>query len=112
MSGYRDIVQDWDPVIIRSSKNAQKSKQTHQNPEGTKEFIKLNENDIPCLNKMTREQSQELQQARNAKGWTQKQLASSLMINISIVQKYENCSVENFQPKLYKKMMARLGVKK
>ncbi len=48
MSGYRDIVQDWDPVIIRSSKNAQKSKQTHQNPEGTKEFIKLNENDIPC----------------------------------------------------------------
>ena len=111
MSGYRDIVQDWDPVIIRSSKNAQMSKQTHQNPAGTKEFMKLNENDIPCLNKMTREQATALSQARVIKGLSQKDLAKALNIDISIVKKYECCNVENFNKKFYNRMLLFLGCK-
>ena len=43
MSGYRDIVQDWDLVIIRSSENAQISKQTPQKSEITKDYFEIND---------------------------------------------------------------------
>lgn len=111
MSGSGYSHQDWEPVVIRSSKTAQISKQTHQNPAGTKEFKKLNGDDIHILNKMTREQAQALQQARAAKGLKQKQLASSMSVDVSIIQKYENCTIDNFQKNFYNKMMTFLGVK-
>jgi len=109
MSGYDH--QDWTPVVIRSSHMANIAKQSVQNPSGTKEFKKLNDDDIPILNKMTREQSTALSQARVIKGLSQKDLAKALNIDISIVKKYECCNVENFNKKFYNRMLLFLGCK-
>jgi len=109
MSGYDH--QDWTPVVIRSSHMANIAKQSVQNLPGTKEFKKLNDDDIPILNKMTREQATALSQARVIKGLSQKDLAKALNIDISIVKKYECCNVENFNKKFYNRMLLFLGCK-
>lgn len=111
MSGSGYDHQDWTPVVIRSSRVANVAKQTVQNPSGTKEFHKLNEDDIPVLNKMTREQATALSQARSAKGLSQKDLAKALNMDISIIKDYESCNVKNFKKGVYNKIMTRLGVK-
>ena len=43
--------QDWTPVVIRSSGAAKKANQQKQNPTGTKEFHKLNEEEMAAMNK-------------------------------------------------------------
>ena len=109
MPGYEH--QDWTPVVIRSSRASNIAKQTVQNPSGTKEFKKLNEDDIPILNKMTKEQAIVLSQARTAKGIYQKDLAKSLNIGVSIIKDYECCTVKNFNKNIYNKILSKLGVK-
>lgn len=109
MSGYEH--QDWTPVVIRSSRIANNEKKTIQNPSGTKEFKKLNDDDIPILNKMTKEQAIILSQARTAKGISQKDLAKSLNIDVSIIKDYECCTVKNFNKRIYNNILAKLGVK-
>lgn len=109
MSGYDH--QDWTPVVIRSSRVASIARQSVQNPSGTKEFNKLNEDDVPILNKMTREQATALSQARAAKKMSQKELANALNMDVSIIKDYESCNVKNFKKEVYSKIMSRLGVK-
>lgn len=109
MSGYDH--QDWTPVVIRSSNASKNAKQGVQNPSGTKEFKKLNEDDIPILNKMTKEQAIVLSQARTAKGISQKDLAKSLNIDVSIIKDYECGTVKNFNKRTYNNILAKLGVK-
>jgi ribosome-binding protein aMBF1 (putative translation factor) len=102
--------QDWTPVVIRNSQVAKNAKQQKQNLAGTKEFIKLNEDEVPKLNKMTPEQSRILREARNAKGLSQVDLAKSLNINVSIIKDYENGTVAKFNKTSYNSLLRKLGV--
>lgn len=112
MHGYEH--QDWKPVVIRSSQKAKKDKKTApnlQNAPGTREFLKLNDDDIPTLNKMTKDKATDMIQARNAKNMSQQDLAKRLNMPLSIIKEYENCNVKNFNKGIYKKIMNCLGAK-
>lgn len=102
--------QDWTPVVIRNSSAAKLAKQQKQNPAGTKEFAKLNEDDVPKLTTMTKEQAKVLREARVAKGLSQKDFAKSLNINVSIIQDYENATIAKFNKTFYKNLLRKLGV--
>jgi ribosome-binding protein aMBF1 (putative translation factor) len=102
--------QDWTPVVIRNSNTAKLAKQQKHNPAGTKEFIKLNEDDVPKLDKITVEQSKILREARSAKGICQKDFAKSLNVNVSIIQDYENGSIAKFNKTFYNNLLRKLGV--
>jgi len=106
--------QDWEPVVIKST-NAIKLKnkelqQTTEKPIGNKEFIRLNNEELPTLNKITHEQAQAISKARNANKLKQKDLAAKLGIPEKIIRDYENCSIINFSPTLYKRILRVLNV--
>jgi ribosome-binding protein aMBF1 (putative translation factor) len=106
--------QDWEPVVIRSknSVTAQKKDTYHttEKPMGNKEFKRLNNDDLPALNKIKLEQAQAMSKARNALGLNQTELARMLGIQEKIIKEYENCSVTNFSPLLYKRILTVLKV--
>ena len=108
------IYQDWNPVVIRSknSVNAQKKDAHHTaaKPMGNKEFLRLNNEELPALNKITHAQAQAISTARNALKWKQVDLARKLGIQEKIIKEYENCSVANFSPILYKRILKALNV--
>jgi ribosome-binding protein aMBF1 (putative translation factor) len=97
------IYQDWIPVVL--TKNKQKiNTQTKQNkPE-------IIEDDIPKLNKITKEYSLAIINGRNALNLTQKQLAQKLCIKDNIIKEYENGNVINFNLKLYKIILKNLNI--
>ena len=106
--------QDWEPVVIKST-NAVKLKnkelqQTVEKPMGNKEFLRLNIEELPMLNKITHTQAQAISIARNASKLKQKELAAKLGIPEKIIRDYENCSVINFSPTLYKQILRCLNV--
>ena len=68
--------QDWEPVVLKKTK-VHKQVNT-QNQPGFKEYIKLVEDDIPKLNKITREYSQAIVDGRKALNITQKELAQKM----------------------------------
>lgn len=103
--------QDWTPVVIRNSKAAKEAIQTTQNAAGTKEFKKLNEDDIPKLDKITSAQCNTLKEARCAKGLTQNDFAKSLNVNVSIIKEYEGGTVAKFNKTFYNSLLRKLGVK-
>lgn len=100
--------QDWTPVVIHNKQF--NKKEFKENPAGTKEFQKLNDDDIPKLDKITPEQSNILKAARSAKGISQKDLAKSLNINVSIIQDYENGTIAKFNKTFYNNLLRKLGV--
>jgi ribosome-binding protein aMBF1 (putative translation factor) len=102
--------QDWEPVIIRSSRK-KTTEPMMQNKEGTKQFRRLCEDDIPSLAQITREQSIALLDARNSKKLTQQELAKKMNIDASIIQQYENGKVKHFNKKMYNTIMRNLGIK-
>lgn len=79
---YDDITQ------IIGSKQANK-KPVHQNPTGTKLFRKLNEDDIPILDKISVKECQELQSMRNRIKLTQPELAKKLNYPESVIKHFE-----------------------
>ena len=105
--------QDWEPVVIRSNSAASAARLTHHTiakPMGNKEFQRLNNEEIPKLNKITHEQALVISTARNALGLKQIDLARKLGIQEKIIKEYENCSVANFSPVLYKRILKACGV--
>ena len=108
------IYQDWEPVVIRSkhSVDAQKKVAYHtaSKPVGNKEFQRLDNEELPALNKITHAQAQAISTARNALKLKQVELARKLGIQEKIIKEYENCSVVNFSPKLYKSILKALNV--
>jgi ribosome-binding protein aMBF1 (putative translation factor) len=102
--------QDWTPVVIHNKQYHKHVKEEKQNPAGTKDFFKLNEDDIPILGKISIEQCNALKEARAAKGITQKNFAKSMNINVAIIQEYENGTIARFNKTLYNNFMRRLGV--
>ena len=104
--------QDWEPVVIRSNNVVKKEAQQHQSvkPMGNKEFQRLDSEEIPKLNKITREQSQAISIARNACNLSQKELAQKLNIPENIIREYENSTVANFSHQLYNRILKVLKV--
>lgn len=102
--------QDWTPVVIGNGKQHKVDTKSKQNPSGNKEFHRLNEDDIPKLDKITQTQSRIMREARNAKGLSQNDLAKSLNINVAIIRDYENGTVSKFNLKFYKSVLRKLGV--
>ncbi len=104
--------QDWEPVVIRSNNAAKKEAQQHQSakPMGNKEFQRLDNDEIPKLNKITREQSLAISNARNACNLSQKELAQKLNIPENIIREYENSTVANFSHQLYNRILKVLKV--
>jgi ribosome-binding protein aMBF1 (putative translation factor) len=100
--------QDWEDVVFK--KNTKDKKNIIQNQAGHKEYIKLVEDDIPKLNKITREYSQAIIDGRKALNITQKDLAQKLCIKDNIIKEYENCSVVNFNLQFYKRILRALNI--
>jgi ribosome-binding protein aMBF1 (putative translation factor) len=53
---------------------------------------------------------QAISTARNALKWKQVDLARKLGIQEKIIKEYENCTVANFSPILYKRILKVLNV--
>jgi ribosome-binding protein aMBF1 (putative translation factor) len=100
--------QDWEPVVLKKT-TVQKQVNT-QNQPGFKEYIKLIEDDIPKLNKITREYAQAIVDGRKALNITQKELAQKMCVKDNIIKEYENCSVVNFNLQFYKRILKALNI--
>ena len=100
--------QDWEPVVLKKT-TVQKQINT-QNQPGFKEYIKLVEEDIPKLNKITREYAQAIVDGRKALNITQKELAQKMCVKDNIIKEYENCSVVNFNLQFYKRILKALNI--
>lgn len=100
--------QDWEPVVLKKT-TVQKQINT-QNQPGFKEYIKLVEDDIPKLNKITREYAQAIVDGRKALNITQKELAQKMCVKDNIIKEYENCSVVNFNLQFYKRILKALNI--
>ena len=100
--------QDWEPVVLKKT-TVQKQINT-QNQPGFKEYIKLVEDDIPKLNKITREYAQAIVDGRKVLNITQKELAQKMCVKDNIIKEYENCSVVNFNLQFYKRILKALNI--
>ena len=106
------VYQDWTPVVIHknSKKKSSQSSQSIQNPAGHKEFLKLDSDDIPKILYVTRDEANNVIQARKAKNLKQEDLAKLLNINISIIKDFESQKLKS-NKQLYNRIMNVLGVK-
>jgi ribosome-binding protein aMBF1 (putative translation factor) len=102
--------QDWEPVVLKNSKTKAQKQNNTPNQAGHKEYIKLLEDDIPVLNKITREYAQAIVDGRKALNITQKELAQKMCIKDNIIKEYENCSVVNFNLQFYKRILKALNI--
>lgn len=102
--------QDWEPVVLKSNKSSVKTVVKQPNPQGFKEYIKLVEEDIPKLPKMSREYAQAIITGRTALGLNQKQLAQKLAVKDNIIKEYENCTVVNFNLGFFKRILKAVNV--
>jgi ribosome-binding protein aMBF1 (putative translation factor) len=102
--------QDWEPVVLKNKTKEQKQQHNTQNQPGFKEYIRLIEDDIPKLNKITREHAQVIIDGRKVLNITQKELAQKLCIKDNIIKEYENCNVVNFNVQFYKRILRALNI--
>jgi|UniRef100_A0A6C0H3A5 putative transcription factor len=87
-----------------------KDQKRKHNPEGTKEFRELDSNDPPPPKQIEKSICILMQQARLAKGLTQKDLAKGLNIQTCVITEYESGKViPNHQ--LVRRIGGFLGVK-
>jgi len=78
--------QDWEKVVFKKPETRISQK---QNPAGTKEFRVLESEDQLPPKKIDNSTAMAIQQARQAKGLTRKELAIGLNIQASVVADYE-----------------------
>jgi ribosome-binding protein aMBF1 (putative translation factor) len=102
--------QDWEPVVFTKKTQETKKKENVQKPAGNKEMIRLMEDDIPKLNKMSREYALAITNGRTAMGFSQKDLAQRLSVKDNIIKEYENCQVANFNMGFLKKILRTLKI--
>ena len=102
--------QDWEPVVLKNKTKEQKTQQNTQNQPGFKEYIRLVEDDIPKLNKISREYAQAIIDGRKALNINQKELAQKLCVKDNIIKEYENCTVVNFNLQFYKRILKALNI--
>lgn len=78
--------QDWEKVVFKKSETRISQK---QNPAGTKEFRVLDSEDPSAPKKIDNSTAMAIQQARQAKGLSRKELALALNIQASLIADYE-----------------------
>ena len=103
-SGNFHDSQDWTPVVLKkpnTQTQAEKKRsgqissvRTHDKPNSnnssTSNSKKLEQNEIPFLATISHDFKIQLQQARTAKKMTQKELATAVNAQQSLIQNYEN----------------------
>lgn len=101
--------QDWEPVVIRSSKNKKENeKKISQAPPKPK--VMEDEDGMPPKQKQyTHQMITSLQDARKAKNLTQSDLAKKLNIETKIIQNIE-ANKSPYNRKLYSSLMRALDV--
>lgn len=93
--------QDLKPVILRKKKTSADKVKTgeitktvrHDGPNSNKKHVnarKLEEEDIQPIEKVSHDVSVQILQARNAKGMSQKDLATKLNVKPVVIQEYES----------------------
>lgn len=102
--------QDWEPVVFTKKPKEIIKKENTPRPAGNKELTRLMEDDIPKLNKMTREYSLAITNGRAAMGFSQKDLAQRLSVKDTVIKEYENCQVANFNMGFLKKILRTLNI--
>lgn len=99
--------QDWTTVVVHKTKAIKqmenKNKPKKQNAPGTKEFRKLDGDEIVKPKTVDKNIAKQLQQARCAKKLKQKEVAQRLNVPLSMIQ-----NVENGKAKLNKAFLSRL----
>lgn len=99
------IYQDWTPVVLTKPK-----KQTQQfNQPGTKKLKELENDDIPKIQYVSREQAQNVIEARNIKKISQADLAKLCNLNVCIIKDFEAQKLP-FNKQLYNKLLNKLGI--
>lgn len=78
--------QDWENVVFKKSESKIPRK---QNPAGTKEFRVLDSEEPLAPKKIDNSTAMAIQQARQAKGLTRKELGIALNISERVVAEYE-----------------------
>jgi putative transcription factor len=78
--------QDWEKVVFKKPETRISQK---QNPAGTKEFRILDSEDPLAPKKIDNSTAMAIQQARQAKGLTRKDVGIALNIQASVVADYE-----------------------
>ncbi len=102
--------QDWKPIVFTKKPQELKKKESIQKPPGNKEMIRLLEDDIPNLNKMSIKYAQAIVDGRIAMGFTQKDLAQRLSVKDNVIKEYENCQVKNFNVGFLKKILRTIKI--
>jgi len=98
--------QDWDEV--KFVKKEKPKKNLTQNAPGTKQFKKLEGDEMPPkLEKYTQEQVNDLMELRKIKNYTQQDLARYLNIDVSIIKAIEN-KTATYNKSLYTKLINTL----
>jgi len=97
--------QDWKTVVVHKTKaiKQMENKPKKQNAPGTKEFRKLDGDEIVKPKTVDKNIAKQLQQARCAKKLKQKEVAQRLNVPLSMIQ-----NVENGKAKLNKAFISKL----
>jgi len=100
--------QDWEEVVLKKQVKSGQKQQYHQNPEGTKQFKQLIEDDIPKLAKFTTEQLNYLKDLRRLKNKSQEELAKLCNINVSEIKRLESNQMP-LNMKFYNNLIRKLN---
>ena len=114
--------QDWNTVVLRKSSKQLKKQNLNKNNDKKVSNKKPNSNkleskkivaddgEVNAPDKISHSLRIQIQQARNARGWTQKELATQLQLPITTIRDYENGkAIPNGA--LISKIGRKLGVK-
>ena len=101
-----EIHQDWETVVF---KKKPKQQQSSFNAPDTKKRRELDGEDIVVPIYVNQEQSQNLIEARNAKGWKQIDLAKACNYDVSIVKSYEN-KTAIYNKKIYDNLLKKMNI--
>jgi ribosome-binding protein aMBF1 (putative translation factor) len=94
--------QDWNPVVFYKVGGTNGHSVKRENSPTRK---LQNETDVPVLNYIDSETKNKIISMRNAKGYTQAQLAQKLNVDKSVIASYESGKVipnKNFIQRIYK----------
>ncbi len=83
--------QNWDTITLHTKPTISRQERIQkQNQEGTKKFQELDSDSPPAPKKISIDIRKTIQQARSAKGMTQKDLAIRLCVPLNVITDYES----------------------
>ena len=101
--------QDWEHITLKSKKDKPDNKYDGPKVVSSQPKYKEDESGIPIKKSFPKDFGQKMQQARSAKGWSQKELATKLNVALTVVQEYEQNKVANPNRTFARKIEKVLG---